>query len=1406
MVLTTFAALVILGAVPDGFVSMKTSILTLATLLTIVICGRPDFNPIGLTADSFTQDVIVEKSATPPAQTLVTANMDAGTNVTGTVGGTGGNHASFYEIGYGTTAGSGLPLHSSVFNAASNANHTFQMPPDYTAPNAVYVGGAGSVSPQVLSGELDLVTPASFTHLSILGAAAGGPTYVQYTVNYSDGNVEQQTIVMTDWTTTNNASTANTAWTANGWLQGSDGSYQKVATTPQTGRLFYFDVPLNFTSSLITNVVFTFESGGRAVIFGLSGSTDGGTTFRPINVTGFNYDMVIEAPLAKTVTATIDAGLLIPASSTTAINRGDNNTLFEQGFNLINPSTTPIPRAQNGLPHPGTIFNALSNATHAFQMPPTYVGPCVVMVNSQVNGGTLTLNTPAALSALSILSTAGSGPLTVAVTVNHQDGSSEITSYLCPDWFGALTTNQNVAYIAAGRVPMGRLNTINNGGTATGTIVWYNDIPLSNQSSPVTSVQFSYTTGNGRAVVFGLSGSTDGTSFTPLGVTGFNQDVVVEANAITNMDLRAFSSASMDGGTNNNANIWYEQGWNTLAPASGLPPAGSIITSTNLTDHHYQFASDYTKNNVVYCDSNNPTATITFATPNTFSAVSFLSANANQGIQIKVILNHQSAPSETNVFNSKDWFNGAPAAFTADGRCSSDNRSANNWLPGTSNPHLYEAQFAVADTVHNVTGATLIWTTNNGAGGVSAANSRFVVLAVSGTTGSTAPLISSIVPQNFAGFDGTNFTLAATAGGSPAPSYQWQAGPIGSGVFTNVVDNAIISGSTTATLSFTGARIDNSADYQLVASNPVGTATSSTATVKILSALPNVLAAGDSISQFGGTSPAGQDATHAIDHVVGTNKFLNFGANGAAPFAGPVGFVVTPSMGSTVVSAMRVYPGNDHEERDPADYILEGSNDGTNWAQISSGPLALPSARTVTGALNPLTEPLQELRFANSSGYISYRFTVNNTKTNAVANSMALGEIELLGTLNPTPPYFTVQPVSSVTNFVGGSPTFSVLALGPTPIAYQWRRDSSNIPGATGTSYTLTNAQMSDSGHQFTCVASNQYGATPSSSSLLTVIAAPTNSYPSAVLADHPIAFWRLDENPDNAAGNNGTAVIDYVGGHNGTYSNVTIGVAGYSPAADTNTAATFSGTPASFAGGIGGIDFAAPNGTAPSLSVEAWVLSGVPGGGVQAGDDGIITKGNGAAEQFNLDTGGNDPAHNFRFYVRDAAGATHAAIATNGPDGNWHHLVAVCDGVNGNVKLYIDGRQNGTVGTIGAVGLLSSPIPVSIGARKQNATSDYNLAFNGTLDEVAIYNYALSAKQAATHYLVTQPAAVLNIQRVDPSTVSLTWPAISGFVLQSTTDLNLGAGGWQDVAGASGGQATVPVGATPQFFRLIYR
>ncbi|MEI6395295.1 MAG: chitobiase/beta-hexosaminidase C-terminal domain-containing protein, partial [Verrucomicrobiota bacterium] len=87
-------------------------------------------------------------------------------------------------------------------------------------------------------------------------------------------------------------------------------------------------------------------------------------------------------------------------------------------------------------------------------------------------------------------------------------------------------------------------------------------------------------------------------------------------------------------------------------------------------------------------------------------------------------------------------------------------------------------------------------------------------------------------------------------------------------------------------------------------------------------------------------------------------------------------------------------------------------------------------------------------------------------------------------------PAIVAQPQSVTTN-TGAAVTFSVMASGSTPLSYFWRRNSTPIAGAAGTSYTINNVQLADSGAQFSCLVSNGNGTIISSNAVLTVFAPP---------------------------------------------------------------------------------------------------------------------------------------------------------------------------------------------------------------------------------------------------------------------------------------------------------------------------
>ena len=84
---------------------------------------------------------------------------------------------------------------------------------------------------------------------------------------------------------------------------------------------------------------------------------------------------------------------------------------------------------------------------------------------------------------------------------------------------------------------------------------------------------------------------------------------------------------------------------------------------------------------------------------------------------------------------------------------------------------------------------------------------------------------------------------------------------------------------------------------------------------------------GDPIIASSPNSPGSEGVANAIDNQ--PTKYLNFdsGRDGADAGFGPSGFVVSPSVGSTIVTGLVLQSANDAPNRDPRHVRLEGSND-----------------------------------------------------------------------------------------------------------------------------------------------------------------------------------------------------------------------------------------------------------------------------------------------------------------------------------------------------------------------------------------------------------------------------------------------------------------------------------------------
>lgn len=369
-----------------------------------------------------------------------------------------------------------------------------------------------------------------------------------------------------------------------------------------------------------------------------------------------------------------------------------------------------------------------------------------------------------------------------------------------------------------------------------------------------------------------------------------------------------------------------------------------------------------------------------------------------------------------------------------------------------------------------------------------------------------------------------------------------------------------------------------------------------------------------------------------------------------------------------------------------------------------------------------------------------------------------------------------VGPPGSITRNVGSYAAYHVIANGAVPIAYQWSKSTDGInftpvPGGTNATLWLSNVQLTDSGNTHQVQVSNPFESA-NASATLTVQARPVNvpitKYAKVVVADGPVAYWRLDE----ASGS--PAATDAVGSFDGTFTDTSgSGVFGY----QVPTGIPHETDPGLFVtnGATVTVPFAHELNPDGPWSVEGWyqpnslddyrvVLSSEynvypnPYNGWYIYQQPNATfafvpqPGNGF-----IVAGPNDPAHNNQIVP-----------------GNWYHLVVTDDGTG--FFVYINGElrasfpvsgiafiPNGTgINPDGSPGVTAGYGATVLGRRTDNAFG----GFSGTIDDVAFYNKALTLQQVQNHYAATVRLSIVR----SGNNVIFSWPFGT---LQSATTIN---------------------------------
>lgn len=397
-----------------------------------------------------------------------------------------------------------------------------------------------------------------------------------------------------------------------------------------------------------------------------------------------------------------------------------------------------------------------------------------------------------------------------------------------------------------------------------------------------------------------------------------------------------------------------------------------------------------------------------------------------------------------------------------------------------------------------------------------------------------------------------------------------------------------------------------------------------------------------------------------------------------------------------------------------------------------------------------------------------------------------------------------VYPPQSITRNIGSHAAFHVTANGAVPITYQWSLSTDggttfqSIVGATNQTYWLNNVQISQNNNQYSVTVSNPFTSASASASLTvqprTDPPVLLTGYGAIVAADNPVAYWRVDEAT-------GTLAEDAVGTFDGAYT----------PGAGTISYDQPPGIPRSTdpaVGLAGGATIQVP--FAPELnpdtawSVEFWIQPSSLG--ANGGDYRVVMSSqfNNRIDAYNGWYIYQQPSDTLAFVPQPAN-----AFITAGPDdppnnnlivaGKWYHCVVTDDNINWN--FYINGELRTSFPVSGFVpngdGITAAGAPAIngndgsatvIGQRDDGAFG----TFQGTVDETAIYNYALSPQQVLSHS-VNLP--LLTIAKSGANVV-LTWPE---GVLQQASSL---PGGFTDVLGATS-PYTTSASAGPKFFRV---
>lgn len=354
---------------------------------------------------------------------------------------------------------------------------------------------------------------------------------------------------------------------------------------------------------------------------------------------------------------------------------------------------------------------------------------------------------------------------------------------------------------------------------------------------------------------------------------------------------------------------------------------------------------------------------------------------------------------------------------------------------------------------------------------------------------------------------------------------------------------------------------------------------------------------------------------------------------------------------------------------------------------------------------------------ATNAAYVKANAQTSDNSTYYVVVTNAFGTVTSgSAVVSLTPTFFPaiVTAPAGTTLYPGGTLNLSVVASGG-GLKYQWKKGGTNLTAAISSSFVVPSVVLTNSG-VYSVVITNNSGSITSTPVTVSVIVPATNTYDATIVADAPEAWFRLDDAPGS------TLLHDSMGRHDGYYTNTsgtlpTLGVAG-ALVGNANTSVFFDGSSKAY-----GVVPYADTLNSENFTIEAWVKTPLTSGTeVPVSSHSSSFKGYGIWTVPSGKWSGEVSQSGANYYVPSATSA--AGIVP----GAWTHVVMTY-ATNSSLHVYVNGQWDGN-GYVDFARNVDSPL--IIGGFGPAPITDL---FDGQVDEVAVYTYAISLAQAQNHY-----------------------------------------------------------------------